>query len=283
MRAISILALVLLLAAGPVAAADWGGIYPGTTSVEQVRARYGAPSNESRPKVEGYDTLQWVYEGDRAPAGMVRMTIDFGILTAAGYKPNVVRLLTLEPKPAIFGRNTVIQGWGIPDGIADNKDGSATLVWNDGLLAVFDKDRENARALVFSVPQPLTGSSAGAAPPSTSPPPGTQGRLVLSAGRVEAKTASEMRVVTDPGRQSVTVKKGEVPMHQFAMDSPALVKSGRKSCPDANKGAALEWDKLAVGDTVSLAFEPGSRGRLLEVRKGPLPAIETASGGSVCW
>ena len=275
--------LAFVLTAGPVAAADWGGIYPGTTTVEQVRARYGEPSKESRPKVEGYDTVQLIYEGDRAPAGILRMTVDFGILTPGGYKAGVVRLLTLEPKPAIFGRGTVIQGWGIPDGFADNKDGGATLVWNDGLLVVFDKDRENARALMFSVPQPLTAGARAAPPPASPPAPGTQGRLVLSTATVEAKTATEMRVVTDPDRQSVTVKKGEVPLNQYAMDPQALAKSGRKSCPDTNKGAPLDWEKLAVGDHVSLAFEPGSRGRLLEVRKGPLPTMESAAGGAVCW
>ena len=301
-RPIRIVALVLLLAAGPAAAADWGGIYPGTTTVEQVRARYGAPAKESRPKVEGYDTLQWIYEGDRAPTGMVRMTVDFGILAAGGYKSNLVRLLTLEPKPAIYGRNTVIQGWGIPDGIADNKDGGTTLVWNDGLLAVFDKDGENARALVFSVPQPLTpGSTAApprsapptaapptaapttAAPPTAPPTAGTQGRLVLATGKVESKTPSEMRVVLDSDRQGMTVKKGQAPVNQYAMDLQALTKSGRKSCPDTNKGAPLDWEGIAVGDSVSLAFEPGSRGRLLEVRKGPLPTMESAAGGAVCW
>jgi hypothetical protein len=282
--------LALVLTAVPALASDWGGIHPGTTTVEQVRARYGNPSKESRPKVEGYETQQLVYEGDRAPTGMVRMTVDFGILAAGAYKPNVVRLLTLEPKPAIFGRNTVIQGWGVPDGVADNKDGSKTLVWNDGLLAVFEKDGENARALVFSVPQPLTaGGSPGAAPPPASPPtgsspaPGTQGRLVLAMGKVEFKTPTEMRVVMDSDRQSVTVKKGQAPVHQYAMDVQALTKSGRKSCPDTNKGAPLDWEALAVGDHVSLAFEPGSRGRLLEVRKGPLPTMESAAGGGVCW
>jgi hypothetical protein len=163
------LLLIFLLAAGPAAASDWGGIEPGTTSVDQVRARYGEPSKESRPKVEGYDTLQWIYEAERAPAGIVRMTVDFGILAPGGYKPSVVRLLTLEPKPAIFGRNTVIQGWGIPDAVTNNKDGSATLIWKDGLLAVFDKEGENARALVFSVPQPI--SPPAPAPPAGAPTP----------------------------------------------------------------------------------------------------------------
>ena len=166
-----ILLLTLLLVTGPVAASDWGGIEPAVTTVEQVRERYGEPSKESRPKVEGYDTLQWIYEGARAPAGIIRMTVDFGILAPGGYKSGVVRLFTLEPKHAIFGRNTVIQGWGVPDAVADNKDGTKTLIWKDGLLAVFDKDDKFAVSMVFSVPQPISPGAPAPPPPGGAPPP----------------------------------------------------------------------------------------------------------------
>ena len=57
----------------------------------------------------------------------------------------------------------------VPQGAPRSLPAGATLVWNDGLLAVFDKDGENARTLVFSVPQPLTGGSARAAPPPRGP------------------------------------------------------------------------------------------------------------------
>jgi hypothetical protein len=159
------LLLVLALIAGPAAASDWGGIEPGVTTVDQVRERYGQPSKETRPKIEGYDTLQWVYEGDQAPAGIARMTVDFGLLVAGGYKPNLVRLLTLEPKPLMFGKNTVIQGWGIPDAIADNKDGTSTLIWKDGLLVQFDKEGKDSMSMIFSVPQPIVPPSAPPAAP----------------------------------------------------------------------------------------------------------------------
>jgi hypothetical protein len=160
-----VLLLALLVAPWPAAASDWGGIQPGVTTVEQVRERYGQPSKESRPKVEGYDTLTWVYEGSGAPAGIARLTVDFGLLTAAGYKPGVVRIFTLQPKPLIFGRSTVIQGWGVPDGKADNPDGTVTLIWRDGLLVTFDKTGEEATSMIFSMPQPgLVPSSAAPAP-----------------------------------------------------------------------------------------------------------------------
>jgi hypothetical protein len=154
------------LAATPARASEWGNIEPGVTTFEEVRARYGQPTRETRPKVEGYDTLEWVYEGNVAPSGLARMTVEFGFLAGGTYKPNVVRLLTLEPKPLIFGKNTVIQGWGVPDGIVENKEGGSTLIWKDGLIVTFDKANENAVTMIFTVPQPITPS----APPPGRPP-----------------------------------------------------------------------------------------------------------------
>jgi hypothetical protein len=152
--------LMLLLVALPwsARAADWGAIEPGATTLDQVRARYGAPARESRGKVEGYDTVQWIYEGAAAPAGLERMTVDFGLLTASGFKPSLVRLLKLEPKPLIFGRNTVIQGWGVPDGVG-SQDGLVTFFYREGLLVVFDKEGESAVNMIFSVPQSAGASS----------------------------------------------------------------------------------------------------------------------------
>ena len=102
-------------------AADWGAISPGASTIETVRERYGAPSRETRQKLEGYDTIQWVYEGARAPAGMKRMIVEFGLLTPGGYRPNLVRTFTLEPKPRIFDHVAVMNGWGIPDGVAESE------------------------------------------------------------------------------------------------------------------------------------------------------------------
>jgi hypothetical protein len=149
-------ALVLwsaLVLGAPASALDWGGIEPGVTTIEQVRALYGAPSKEARAKVESYDTIQWVYEGARAPGGIQRMTVDYGLLTPQGYKPAVVRVLRLEPKPKIFGRNTVVQGFGIPDGISD-QDGQDTFFYKLGLIVTFDKEGSEAVLLNFMLPQP---------------------------------------------------------------------------------------------------------------------------------
>src|SRR5437667_9600453 len=106
--------VLLTLAACPAAAADWGLITPGRTTIEAVRARYGQPTTIEAKKVDSYDTVQWIYEGAQAPVGMSRMTVDFGILTAQGYKADVVRDFRLDTKPASFNKKLVLDGWGEP-------------------------------------------------------------------------------------------------------------------------------------------------------------------------
>jgi len=148
------LAVVGLLATpGLARAEDWGGIEPGTTTIEQVRARFGAPSRETRAKVEGHDTIQWIFEDARAPGGIQRMTVDYGLLTPAGYKQTVVRVLRLEPKPKVFGKATVLQGWGVPDGVATQND-QESLFYKSGLVVTFNKEGTEAILLTFTPPQP---------------------------------------------------------------------------------------------------------------------------------
>jgi hypothetical protein len=151
----------LLVGRGAATAEEWGAIDPGTTTTDQVRARYGAPSKETHAKADGYDTTRWVYEDARAPGGIERMTVDFGLLTPQGYKPTVVRVLRLEPKPKIFGRNTVIQAWGVPDGITKHNE-MDVFFYKTGLLVNFDQEGDEAALLTFTLPQP--GTPAPAAP-----------------------------------------------------------------------------------------------------------------------
>ena len=153
------LAGLLLSAPGSARAEEWGGIEPGVTTIDEVRARYGAPSKETRAKAEGYDTITWVYEDAKAPGGIQRMTIDYGLLTKQGFKQTAVRLLRLEPKSKIFGRNTVIQAWGVPDGMSKQNE-MDVFFYRSGLLVNFDKEGDEATLLTFTLPQPD-------APPST--------------------------------------------------------------------------------------------------------------------
>jgi hypothetical protein len=149
----------LLVGLAPADAEEWGAIEPGVTTTDQVRARYGAPSKETRGKADGYDILQWVYEGAQAPGGIQRMTVDYGLLTPQGFKPAVVRVLRLEPKAKVFGRNTVIQAWGVPDGITKHNE-LDTFFYKTGLLVNFDKEGDEAALLTFTPPQPDTPPAA---------------------------------------------------------------------------------------------------------------------------
>jgi hypothetical protein len=176
MRAIRLIAVILAFAlALPAAAgaASWGGIEPGDTTLEQVRERYGAPSKETKQKVENYDTTIWTYEGTKAPGGMKRMVVDFGILKPDGFKPHVVRVFVLEPKPRIFAVQTIIDGWGRPSAAAD-QDGFPTMLYEAGLLVVFDKQTLWAETMTFMLPQPLPQPpTAGPPAPAPAPPKAT--------------------------------------------------------------------------------------------------------------
>lgn len=156
MRRIAVLlltALGLLALATSAPASEWGTIVPGESTTESVRARYGPPSRSLTPRVEGYDTLQWIYEGAQAPAGLHRLTVDFGLLTAGGFKGDVVRSFRLDPKPGMFNRKLVLDGWGPPT--RTGRDGEFEIfLYDDGLLVYFDAAGDVVQAMVFTRPQP---------------------------------------------------------------------------------------------------------------------------------
>jgi len=153
---------LLLLLAAPATAADWGQIKPAVTTQAEVRARYGAPTRETPQKIEGYDSLQWAYEGPQAPTGIAKMIVDFGLLTPSGYKKEVVRTFRLEPKPDIFNRKLMLDGWGPPSRVG--KEGDAEFfLYEEGLLVYFSPDAKDVTVMIFTPPQKLP--PAAAAPP----------------------------------------------------------------------------------------------------------------------
>src|SRR4249920_3375952 len=102
-RLLTLITVVAVLApALPVAAAEWGDIRPGISTTANVRAQYGAPSKSSKQKVENYDTETWIYEGPQAPAGLNRLTVEFGLVQSDKYQANVVRDFQIEPLPGGF-------------------------------------------------------------------------------------------------------------------------------------------------------------------------------------
>jgi hypothetical protein len=155
MRRAARLAAVLagLLLAPAAFAAEWGLIRPGVSTMQAVRERYGAPTRMDKLKVDKYDTDRWIYEGDKAPSGIIRMTVDFGYLQENKYRADVVRVLQLEPHGATFNRGIIGNGWGFPDG--NGKQGEEEyFVYKDGLLVYFNPDGWTVRLMLFTVPQP---------------------------------------------------------------------------------------------------------------------------------
>jgi hypothetical protein len=174
MRLTGVLTLVLglfLTVPGWSWASNWGGLEPGVTTQAQVRERYGEPSKETKQKVEGYDTTTWVYEGNKAPVGMARMTVDLGILKPDGFKPDLLRVFVLEPKPNMFPLQAVMDGWGLPTAAGDQA-GFPTMFYEEGLVVVFERQGQWAEAMTFTVPQPFQPPAASA--PPTAPGAATQ-------------------------------------------------------------------------------------------------------------
>ena len=147
------LVLGLALVAHAAHAAEWDTIRPGESTQEAVRAQFGQPTKVTSQKVEGYDSAQWLYDGEHAPRGVAKLTIDFGLLTPQGYKAEIVRVMQLQPKPGVFTRQTVILGWGAPQG-ARMEDGVESIFYLAGLIVRFDKDGWLVTSMSFMPPQP---------------------------------------------------------------------------------------------------------------------------------
>lgn len=153
MHRLTVLAVLLGALAAPAAASEWGTIVPAVSTMDTVRAQFGAPTRAEAQKVEQYDTTRWVYEAAQAPTGMKRMVVDFGLLQASGFKRDVVRSFELQPKPGVFTRDTILKGWGRPDGVG-KEGGVDSFLYDEGLIVVFDKEAWSAITMVFTPPQP---------------------------------------------------------------------------------------------------------------------------------
>lgn len=153
LRALGVGLALVGAGAAPAAALDWGGIVPAVTTMAQVRARYGAPSQTSTQTLQGVQAQRWVYAADLAPPGFSRMTVDFGLRGADGYHPDLVRALTLEPRPGIFTRPQISAGWGPADRVGREGD-TEILFYYEGLVVYFAPDGWNVRLMLFTPPQP---------------------------------------------------------------------------------------------------------------------------------
>ena len=154
--AAAVLALALSAWALPASAASWGGITPGETLRRDVEARYGKPSRERTVTEEGRTAPEWTYVGDGAPRGMERIVVSFGLLRGNTFVPDLVRSVTLYPRPGVFRVKTVSEGWGKPDAIGtDEQTGRPAFRYDaKGLLVIFDRSGEWAEVMVLAPERP---------------------------------------------------------------------------------------------------------------------------------
>ena len=149
---VTFLLVALAIVPGSVAADQWGGIEPGESTMTSVRNLRGEPTRKATQKVDGYDTAEWIYEAAKAPPGLIRLIVDFGLMTPAGYRAELVRSFKLEPKRGAFDRDWIVTGWGAPAGVG--KDGEVEFYfYKEGLFVYFDKDGIGVTSLVFTPPQ----------------------------------------------------------------------------------------------------------------------------------
>lgn len=159
-------ARALALATGIVAGApdggaeSWGGLVPGETLRAGVEALYGRPSRERALVEEGQTVAEWTYAGERAPRGLERMVVTFGFRAGGRFAPDIVRSVTLYPKPRVFSLLAISNGWGSPDAVGtEEATGRPSFHYRTrGLLIIFDKTGAWAEFLLFGPRQP-SGSS----------------------------------------------------------------------------------------------------------------------------
>lgn len=155
-RVVWIAGLIVLAVATLASAAVWGGITPGETTRREVEARYGRPTRE-RQVIEG--TLigtEWTYSGDRAPKGLDRMVVGFGLVRPGGFAPDLVRSLTLFPQPRVFTVLELTTGWGKPDAIGTEEQSGRMVLRYDAkaILIVLDRSAQWAETIVFGPESP---------------------------------------------------------------------------------------------------------------------------------
>lgn len=136
----------------PAAADSWGGIVPGESTLRDVQARFGSPTRERSVVDEGRTAAEWTYFGDRAPAGLERMVVSFGLLGPAGFVPDVVRGLVIYPKPRVFSLGDITAGWGTPDAVgSDEQTGQVALRYDRrGVLVILDRTETWAEVILFA-------------------------------------------------------------------------------------------------------------------------------------
>jgi hypothetical protein len=151
---------LLLAAAGDVGAEAWGGVTPGETTRAGVERLFGRPSRERTLVEEGRTAAESTYAAERAPGGMERMVVSYGLMVGGRFVPDVVRAVTLYPKPRAFSLRAITNGWGTPDAIGtEEATGRPSFQYREkGLLIILDKSGAWAELMLFAPRQAAAGS-----------------------------------------------------------------------------------------------------------------------------
>jgi hypothetical protein len=156
-----LLALVLFGWAATAAADGWGGLVAGVTTRREVETRYGRPTRERAVTEAGRTGTEWTYASERAPQGLDRLVVSFGLLRRSRFEADVVRSFALYPKPRAFTVTAITNGWGTPSAIGtDQSTGRPAFRYDSKgmggkgtLLVVLDPTGEWAEMLMFA-PEP---------------------------------------------------------------------------------------------------------------------------------
>jgi hypothetical protein len=150
----------VLAAAGELGAESWGGLTPGETARTSVEALYGKPSRERSLVEEGRTVAEWTYAGERAPRGLERMVVGFGLNLGGRFAPEVVRSVALYPKPHVFSIRSITNGWGAPDAIGtEESTGRPSFHYRTlGLLIILERTGNWAELMLFGPRQSAAGS-----------------------------------------------------------------------------------------------------------------------------
>jgi hypothetical protein len=145
----------MLALAGDLGAESWGGLTPGETARAGVEALFGRPSRERTLVEEGQTVSEWTYAAERAPQGLERMVVSFGLLARGRFAPDLVRALTLYPKPHVFSLRAITNGWGSPEAIGtEEATGRPAFHYRTrGLLVVLDRTGSWAELMLFGPAQ----------------------------------------------------------------------------------------------------------------------------------
>jgi hypothetical protein len=149
-----------LVVAGDVGAESWGGVTPGETTRAGVETLFGRASRERALVEEGRTVPEWTYAAERAPQGLERMVVSFGLLGGGRFTPDVVRSVALYPKPRVFSLRAITNGWGPPDAIGtEEATGRPSFHYRTrGLLIILDRTGAWAEFMLFGPIQPGGGT-----------------------------------------------------------------------------------------------------------------------------